>query len=116
MLSIAYPCRGCTLHRIPAIRSLIQLIARRAIGVSENLRKLYGVGFGIASVSGPYELKMDGSPEVRRFFSIACGPAADTPATRRHAPRTASAIFMIFSLPQKCSDTRIIFCTVGTRM
>ena len=31
----------------------MQLIARRAIGVSENRRKLYGVGFGIASVSGP---------------------------------------------------------------
>jgi hypothetical protein len=31
----------------------MQLIARRAIGISENLRKLYGVGFGIASFSGP---------------------------------------------------------------
>jgi hypothetical protein len=51
--SSEYPCRGWILHRIPAIRSLMQLIARLAIGVSENRRKLYGVGFGIASVSDP---------------------------------------------------------------
>jgi hypothetical protein len=78
----------------------MQLIARRAIGVSENRRRLYGVGFGIASLNGPYELKIDGSAEVRRLF-VNCssvGTLADTPAIRRHAPRKLSLIFMMFSL------------------
>src|SRR5579872_2023704 len=45
---------------------------------------------------------MEGSPEVRRLFSIAVdGLAADTPATRRHAPRTASVIFIMCVL---CSN------------
>lgn len=57
------------------------------------------MGLGIASVSDPYELKMDGSPEVRRFFSIAVEELSkDTPAIRRQAPRTASVIFMIVFL------------------
>jgi hypothetical protein len=80
----------------------MQLIARRAIGVSENRRKLYGVGFGIASFSGPYELKIEGSAEVRRIFASCVSdetfPLADTPAIRRHAPRIASLMFMIFCL------------------
>jgi hypothetical protein len=40
---------------------------------------------------------MDGNPEVRRFFSIATGDSAaeDTPATRRHAPRKLSVIFIV---------------------
>jgi hypothetical protein len=80
----------------------MQLIARRAIGVSENRRKLYGVGFGIALFSGPYASKIDGKADVlRRFASfssdMALVPLADTPAIRRHAPRTASLIVMIFS-------------------
>jgi hypothetical protein len=42
-------------------------------------------------------LKIEGSAEVRRFFSIPAGEAAeDTPTTRRKAPRTASVIFMMF--------------------
>jgi len=83
----------------------MQLIARLAIGVSENRRKLYGVGFGIASLSGPYVLKIDGSAVVRRFFAsrssegIAPNSPAielkDTPAIRRQAPRNVSVIFMI---------------------
>ncbi len=40
------PLRGWIRHRIPAIRSLITLIARRAIGVSANRRRLAGVGLG----------------------------------------------------------------------
>jgi hypothetical protein len=49
---------------------------------------------------------MDGSAVVRRLFAsrssdatLAKSPAIefkDTPAIRRHAPRTASAIFMMF--------------------
>jgi hypothetical protein len=91
----------------------MQLIARRAIGISENRRKLYGVGFGIASFSGPYALKIEGSADVRRLrascisvgvpanrFAIeARNPfAEDTPAIRRHAPRNVSVIVMIFLL------------------
>lgn len=77
----------------------MQLIARLAIGVSENRRRLWGIGFGIASVSGPCELKMEGRPDVRRLFSIAVDElSADTPATRRHAPRTASVIFIVVFL------------------
>jgi hypothetical protein len=39
---------------------------------------------------------MDGSAEVRRFFSICVEELVeDTPATRRHAPRTASVIFIM---------------------
>jgi hypothetical protein len=71
------------------------LIARRATGVSENRRKFAGVGFGIASDLGPYVVKMFGSASVRRFCSKL--PAdKDTPAIRRIAPRTLSAIFMMF--------------------
>jgi hypothetical protein len=87
----------------------MQLIARRAIGVSENRRKLYGVGFGIASLSGPYESKIDGSAEVRRIFAnrASDSPLAaefkDTPATRRQAPRTTSVIFMMISLAAPAS-------------
>ncbi len=44
--SSARPCRGWILHRIPTIRSLIALIARRATGVSANRRRLAGVGLG----------------------------------------------------------------------
>ena len=40
---------------------------------------------------------MDGSPEVRRFFSICIEEASeDTPAIRRHAPRNVSVIVMMF--------------------
>ncbi len=78
------------------MRSLMQLIARRAIGISENRRKLYGVGLGIASFSGPYELNIDGNAEVRRLFASRVSETSeDTPAIRRKAPRTASVIFMI---------------------
>ena len=45
--------RGWIRQRIPAIRSLIVLIALRATGVSENRRRLMGVGFGKASARGP---------------------------------------------------------------
>jgi hypothetical protein len=81
----------------------MQLIARRAIGVSENRRKLYGVAFGIASFSGPYELKIEGSAVVRR--RLPASPSregeADTPAIRRNAPRNVSVIVMMFpALPE----------------
>jgi hypothetical protein len=86
----------------------MQLIARRAIGVSENRRKLYGVGFGIASFNGPYELKIEGSAVVLRRLSAPPVREADedTPAIRRNAPRNVSVIFMMFSaLPESCGDS-----------
>ena len=41
------PGFACTRQRMPAMWSLIVLIARRATGVSENRRKFIGVGFGM---------------------------------------------------------------------
>jgi hypothetical protein len=50
------------------------------------------------SPGGPYELKIEGNGNVRRFFSAFPKEAAeDTPAIRRKAPRNVSAIFMMFS-------------------
>src|SRR5258706_11061025 len=79
------PWRDWIRQRIPAIRSLMQLIALRGTGISENRRKLYAVGFGITSPAGPYELKMEGNGSVRRFFSAVASEEdepADTPAIR----------------------------------
>jgi hypothetical protein len=80
---------------MPAIRSLIVLIAFRATGVSESRRKFAADGFGMASVLGPYMLKMDGTATVRLLSSLP--EDRDTPAMRRMAPNNFSVIFMIFS-------------------
>jgi hypothetical protein len=53
------------------------------------------------SPGGPYELKIEGSGIVRRFFSSACDdddPVKDTPAIRRIAPRNVSLMFIVFPL------------------
>src|ERR1700746_1867241 len=91
---------------MPAIRSLIVLIASRAPGVSANRRKFAGVGFGrvfsaaIPVLENPYVLRIDGNATARRLSLNADDPAAmaspkDTPAIRRSAPRTFSRMFMI---------------------
>ncbi|MGA9507257.1 MAG: hypothetical protein WBV55_01290 [Candidatus Sulfotelmatobacter sp.] len=42
---------------------------------------------------------MEGRPDVRRLFSIALDElSTNTPATRRHAPRTAAVIFIVVFL------------------
>jgi hypothetical protein len=47
------------------------------------------------SPGGPYELKIEGNGNVRRFFSaVARDEPADTPAIRRIAPRNVSLIFI----------------------
>ena len=98
---------------IPAIRSLIVLIALRAIGVSANRRRLNGVGLGMtparASVGAP-GVKMVGSGTVLRadsapaaFISGAvggrrsghCSLRNEGPAMRRSAPRKACGMFII---------------------
>jgi hypothetical protein len=89
------------------MRSLIVLIALRAIGISENRRRLYAVGFGMMSPGGPYELKIEGNGIVRRppsAFASEVDEAKDTPAIRRIAPRNVSAIFMIFSRVARASS------------
>jgi hypothetical protein len=80
---------------MPAIWSLIALIARRATGVSENRRRLIGVGFGMTSGRGPYVERMDGKVTVLRLPSAF---AEDTSAIRRIAPRSVFVMFMIFLL------------------
>ena len=51
------------------------------------------------SPGGPYELKIEGNGNVRRFFSAFPKEAAeDTPAIRRNAPRNVSLIFIRFSV------------------
>src|SRR5580704_8782920 len=92
---------------MPAIRSLIVLIARRGTGISENRRRLYAVGLGIMSPGGPYELKIEGNGNVRRFFSAFPKDAAeDTPAIRRKAPRNVSLIFIKLFSKGSCGDSR----------
>jgi hypothetical protein len=51
------------------------------------------------SPGGPYELKIEGSGIVRRFFSSALEGdelVKDTPAIRRIAPRNVSLMFIGF--------------------
>src|ERR1700722_17001076 len=53
----------------------------------------------MVSPAGPYELKIEGNGNVRRFFSSFTSedePTADTPAIRRIAPRNVSLIFIRF--------------------
>src|SRR5580700_6964230 len=95
---------------MPAMRSLMVLIALRAIGISAKRRKLTGVGLGMtparASVDAP-GVKMVGSGTVLRADSalLACSAAGDRrsgqgslgkegPATRRTAPRRAFIMFI----------------------
>src|SRR5208283_3123886 len=92
---------------IPAMRSLMVLIALRAMGVSAKRRRLNGVGLGMtparASVGAP-GVKMVGSGTVLRADSppAATTPGAadvdgsvdgslrnEVPAMRRSAPRKA---------------------------
>ena len=118
--SIDRPLRAWIRHFIPAMRSLITLIARRATGVSANLRKLTGVGFGNAACDGgppsppaparqharrksgyENEARFDPAPIVRRPPNPRANNPVDnhsrkdTSPTRRTAPRTASRMFMI---------------------
>ena len=103
------PRRACTRHFMPAMRSLIVLIAFRATGLSANRRRLAGVGFripcdqAVPERGNPNVLRIDGAAAVRRFSLNADNPIAsaataspkDTPAIRRNAPRTFSRMFMI---------------------
>jgi hypothetical protein len=81
---------------MPAIWSLIVLIAFRATGVSANRRKFAGDSFGYASGLGPYVFRMEGKGTVRRLPSTPLAPS-DTSAIRRIAPRNFDGMFMIFS-------------------
>jgi hypothetical protein len=47
------PAFDCTRHRIPAMWSLIVLMARRAIGISEKRRRFIGVGRGMLCARDP---------------------------------------------------------------
>src|SRR5208337_3924340 len=104
---------------MPAMRSLMVLIALRAIGVSANRRKLNGVGLGMtparASVGAP-GVKMVGSGTVLRADSppaaitagavgvdcgVDCSLRNEGPATRRSAPRKASRMFIELSVKEK---------------
>src|SRR5271165_7198376 len=104
-------------HRIPTIRSLITLIARRATGVSANLRRFAGVGLGarLCGAAVPAREKsgrvngarFDPAPTVRRPSCPAnkCAETIrrkDTFPTRRIAPRTLSRMFM--NLLVLCGD------------
>jgi hypothetical protein len=99
-------------HRIPTIRSLITLIARRATGVSANRRRFAGVGFGtrlwVAGIPDREKLgeesgaRFDPAPAVRRPSRpanklVENQSRKDTSPTRRIAPRTLSRMFMISS-------------------
>src|SRR5277367_6108507 len=98
-------------HRIPTMRSLITLIARRATGVSANRRRLAGVGFGtrLCVAGTPVREKFgeengarfDPAPAVRRPSRAAdkfveSNSRKDTSPTRRKAPRNRSRMFMDF--------------------
>src|SRR5438105_7436411 len=92
--SLDCPCRGWIRHFMPAMRSLIALIARRAIGVSANRRKFAAVGLGIAPARGEYVLRIEGSATVRRF-SLEPSRGTRVPVMRRRAPRNADVIFIV---------------------
>src|SRR5580698_3237894 len=97
---------------MPAIRSLMVLMALRAIGISAKRRKFAGVGLGMTparlSVGAP-GVRMEGSGTVLRAVSaLLCSAAGgrlpghgslskDDPATRRSAPRSAFKVFMSLS-------------------
>src|SRR5208283_723214 len=119
--SCARPLSGWIRHRIPTIRSLITLIARRATGVSANLRRLAGVGFGTrlcgadlprAEVNAPARenpgeesgARFDPAPTVRRPSReasklVESHSREDTFPIRRKAPRTFSRMFMNLPVP-----------------
>src|SRR5580704_10174558 len=97
-------------HCMPAMRSLIVLMALRAIGISAKRRRLAGVGLGMTpartSVGAP-GVKMVGSGTVLRADSAlaACSAAGDwrsgqfslrndDPAMRRRASLRAFGIFI----------------------
>jgi hypothetical protein len=98
---------------MPAIRSLIVLIALLATGVSANLLRFAGVGLGNSACElaaplreNPNVLRSDGIGEVRLPVFIsreaqkpvarATASPIDTPAIRRIAPRTFSLMFISF--------------------
>src|SRR5712692_6129544 len=100
-------------HRIPTIRSLITLIARRATGVSAKRRRFAGVGFGarLCGADTPVREKLgeengarfDPAPTVRRPSCpankfVESHSRKDTSPTRRIAPRTLSRMFMNLSV------------------
>ena len=104
------PRRGWMRHRIPTIRSLITLIARRATGVSANRRRFAGVGFGtrVCGAGMPARGKLgeengarfDPVPAVRRPLRpanklVESNSRKDTFPARRVASRTLSRMFMI---------------------
>src|SRR5579862_1275126 len=101
---------------MPAMRSLMVLIALRAIGISAKRRRFAGVGLGMtparASVGAP-GVRMEGSGTVLRAeppivsevvalkdsapgtSAVGRGRSKDKgPATRRNAPRKASRMFI----------------------
>ncbi len=90
----ARPRRGWTRQFIPAMRSLIVLMARRATGVSANLRRFAGVGFGSPSDLVPKCVSTDGMAIVRR---LSLDPADTISPMRRSAPRILVNMFTVFS-------------------
>jgi hypothetical protein len=95
---------------MPAMRSLMVLMALRAMGISAKRRRLAGVGLGITpartSVGAP-GVNMEGSGTVLRADSglVASSAAGgrrsgqfslgnDDPAMRRKAPRRVACMFM----------------------
>src|SRR5271155_1576330 len=63
------------------------------------------------SPGGPYELKMEGRGNVRRFFSAFPKEAAeDTPAIRRKAPRNVSLMFIRFSVAPAFHRPKVYLC------
>src|SRR5438105_4868036 len=77
-----------------ATLSLTTLMARRATGVSANLRRFAGVGFGVAFWPArliPYGVRMEGSITVLRSPAVASPAFAATlspPASFCHASVT----------------------------
>ena len=108
--SSARPCRGWMRHCMPAMRSLMVLIALRAIGISAKRRRFAGVGLGMTpartSVGAP-GVNMEGRGTVLRAGSALAAASAvedrraghcslrkSDPVMRRSAPRNVSRMFM----------------------
>src|ERR1019366_10045213 len=72
-------------HRIPTIRSLITLIARRATGVSANRRKLAGVGLGtrLCAAHTPVREPAPGMPACEKLGEESGARFDPAPAVRR---------------------------------
>src|ERR1035441_877404 len=74
-----------------AILSLTTLMARRATGVSANLRRFAGVGLGVAfwpARPGLYGLRMEGSIAVFLSPLVASPAVASIPTSLCHASVT----------------------------